>query len=186
MRKTFLLGGITLLLATVSLAGQRTRGGDSIRSDSRAEAVARTEGREIAPGVVVAKVNGVVTTVRENNAVVLEEVLGDFPSVEAYITAQALAGVRSMPSGNSKILANGAHVLLEGYVEPEYLPWTVEQHKTQVASMEVEVNGQTATLFVDGVVGIDSDQRGPQITRFGCMDMGSKMACIDGSVGFED
>lgn len=140
----------------------------------------------IAPGVVVTNANGASLTTRMDGVVRLDDILGAYESFEAYEMALALAGVQGMRNGNTNMLANGAQPLLDGYVDPAYLPWTVERHKAQVYSEEMSVGGQTVTLFVDGVVGLETDLRTPQLGRSGCFDMGRSTICVDGSVAFED
>jgi hypothetical protein len=171
MRKTFLLGGIALLLATVSWAGQRSRGGDSIRSGSRSsEAAARAEGREIAPGVVVVNIGGVDSTANAANVVDYAQMLGGLSEAE-YLAQEAIAGLGTMPGTDGGLMTAGNHVfILPGFVPDEILPWSIENH--DVVGTEMTIGGVSVTTFADNAQSISMDVAAPQMVGTGCLTDG--------------
>jgi hypothetical protein len=186
MRKTFLLGGVILLLASGSMAGQRTRGGDSVRGGG-ADSVAAPQAQEISSGVVSRTVGGLTVEADQANNIKLEDILAVHGSVDAWRAVQILSGIDSMPNGDETILGNNSVILLDGYASPSVLPLTIERHKLSVDSMDTLVNGETVTTFVDNTVGLDTDMRSPWLSRTGMPSVtdgdGEKYA--DGAVVFE-
>jgi hypothetical protein len=160
MRKTFLLGGVILLIASGSWAGARTRGGDSLRgggSDAMTPQV-----REIAPGVAERTVNGVTTRIEANNVVDLErDVIGVFGSVQNWMATMSTIGMDSMPGPDGPVFASNTSFYLEGYVDSALLPVSIERLKQTQTHMTTTVNGAEVTMFANGVVGLETDLRGP-------------------------
>jgi len=154
MRKAFLLGGVALLIAAVSLAGQRTRGGSgpSLRGDDGKRPAAF---REVGEGVVeFTTPSGFTATLHADGKVLYDETIAQFGSTERQATEIGLMHVENTvaPDG-ARISANGTVAYfadLVGSRGPEI--WTVESHKQVAAWAEVGSGPTARTLFADGVV----------------------------------
>lgn len=163
MRRAFLLGGVAVLVAGGALAGQRSRGGDSLRGGERSDAAAPVV-QEIAPGVARAVINGSELTVRNDNAISFEEVIADYGSAQAYMAAVAMSEVLSTQGADGSVLyANGAVLTREMTETPEQ---RLEERMKQVLNMSQTVNGRSVVVFADGVVLSGMDERYPgSLTR---------------------
>jgi hypothetical protein len=154
------------MLASSAVAGQRTRGGDSVRGGH--DSVAAPEIQEIAPGMVSRTVAGVVTIAQKQNIVNLEDVIRDYDSVEIWRAVQIFKDVDSVPSGSGDtVLSNGAIVALEGYSSSAPTPLTIESYKATHDHLDTVINGDDVTVFKNGAVTMDSDQRSPWQFRTG-------------------
>lgn len=162
--KTVLFGGVIFVVATGAFAGQRTRGGQSVR-DGGTGSVAAPEFQEIAPGVAQRTVNGVTTTADSRNLIGLEDVIEAYGSIEQYKASVTTANMDGMPDGDRIVFESGIVGYAEGYADPADLPAdpAVLQaaHQSKVGgSPIVDSNGNTAgVMFSDGMVGIGTDAR---------------------------
>lgn len=185
MRRAILLGGVAVLVASGALAGQRSRGGDSLRGGERSDAAAPVV-QEIAPGVARAVINGAQLTVRNDNAISLEEVMSEYGSPQRFMAAVLMS--RTL----STVGADGSTVYANGYIGHEGVTETPEQklddRTQQVLNMSQTVNGQDVVVFADGYVMAGMDERQPGVLTRSSIpksSAGGTDVWADGMVRFE-
>lgn len=153
MRKTFLLGGVALLIAAVSMAGQRTRGSERALRGDAGEPTANFI--EVAPGVAeVTTVNGFTATIRADGSVLYDEVIGEFETVERLAVEMTMTAVPNTTAADgNRMFADGSVAYfsdLVGSNGPDI--FSVESHQQEVQWMEVGSGPTRQILFADGVV----------------------------------
>lgn len=148
-----------LFVASASLAGQRTRGDETLRGNGSDNAAAPVV-QEIAPGVARAVVNGQALQARRDGYISLEEVVTEYGTPQLYRAAMALSRVRSTQRADGTALYANNVVMSSALVEvsPEQ---QLEDRKQSARWMSQQVSGSTVTVFVDGSVMSGMDTRVP-------------------------
>jgi len=169
MRKSFLLGGVALLIAAVSLAGQRTRGSErALRGD--ADEPAAVQFTEIEPGVaLLTTVNGFTETVRADGSVKYDEVMAAFGSTERAALEVQMTLVPNRRGGDGELMfANGAVPYFADTVgDNGPAIFSVEQHMQEVRWAEIGEGPTQQMLFADGVVTLETSPAKQTVSRTG-------------------
>jgi hypothetical protein len=158
MRNALVLGGVVFLAAGVSLAGGRSRGGETLRAGGGSAEAAAPQVREISPGVAQAVINGQTLTARANNMVSLEEVMNEYGSPKMYTAAILLARMLSTQGPDGSMIYANNMVMAEGLAKtsPEQ---QLEARKQVMPWMSQDIGGATVTVFADNMTMVGMDPR---------------------------
>lgn len=178
------MGGVVLLIAGSALAGQRSRGGDSMRGDVNNDAEQPVM-QWIAPGVGQAVVNGVTLTANADGSVFLEE--GVHPGRAAAQQALALVLSSYNQATDQTSYANGVVVLDDASMKTpeELLAERLDPRSPKfVQNMTQNVGGENQTVFADGAVLVEMGAGSSTANRSFCSKQNPDI-CADGAILFE-
>lgn len=157
--RVMLCVGLALSLASVSTAGERSRGGSEGRQAIRSSSVDTTAVRtvdttpmyqRVAPGVAKIVFGGLEQTVRADGMVSVEELIAEFGSVDAWRYRAKTAGAPvGVGAGGEELPASNVI-----WQDPGFVGQTYSVVRTPEDRKKVAMWGSTsdAMMFADGMI----------------------------------